>query len=386
MRILQVTNLVSHHQLPIARHLVSMVGEKNFRFAALEPPNAERLRLGWGASDTNPWVLRVAENHDDKQQFERWWDEADIVLCGERRFGRMADRLHRGKHCLYMSERWWKPPIGSLRLLSPRFLLMTMQFRKIADDPNFHYLAIGPFAVKDISKIVKLENRIWQWGYFPSTFSKQECATLPTTTFRILWAGRMLDWKRIDNLIKACALLQKEGVPVELTLVGDGPQLRALKNLAARILRPGNYSFIQPLPAHEVPRLMSEHHVYVLPSSSYEGWGAVINEAMACGRAVVASAKAGAAAAMINHGVNGLLFQPGDWRALAAQLSSIASDRVLLTSLGQAALRTIEEVWSPCVAAERLIEFGNSLLERRRPPLYESGPLAPATSWLNNKY
>lgn len=385
MKILQVTNLVSHHQLPIARHLISILGEQNFRFAALDAPDAERLRLGWNGTEVEPWILRVAEVESDKTQFERWWSEADIVLCGERRFHNMVDRLKLGNHCLYMSERWWKPPIGSFRLLWPRFLRMSMQFRRVAKDPGFHYLAKGPFAAADISKIADLENRLWQWGYFPPLPTECSLPRPQTETLRILWAGRMLDWKRVDTLIKATAALQKESTPVELTLVGDGPQRGALEKLAESILIPGRYSFVPPLPAEQVPLMMRNYDIYVLPSSSYEGWGAVVNEAMGCGLAVVASAKAGAAAAMIDHEVNGLLFQPGDWRDLATHLSRLAADRALLSSLGQAAQRTIGDLWSPRVAAERLIDFSNALLGKRKPPKYESGPLAPAKLWLKNR-
>jgi len=385
MKVLQVTNLISHHQLPIAQNLVSALGTQNFRFAALDLPDQERLRMGWNGAEKEPWILRVAETESDKIQFERWWDEADVVICGERRFERMADRLMLRKPCLYMSERWWKPPLGSLRLVWPKFRRMAMQFKRIARAPDFHYLANGPFAAIDISKIADLENRLWQWGYFPPLPTDQPSPSPQTQTLRILWAGRMLDWKRVDTLIKATATLQREGIPVELTLVGDGPKRGALEQLAASVLSPGRYCFAPPLPAHQVPLLMGMHDVYVLPSSAYEGWGAVINEAMACGRAVVASSQAGAAAAMIDHGVNGLLFQPGDWRDLSNHLGILAADRALLTSLGQAAQRTIRDTWSPRIAAERLIDFSNALLEQREPPEYESGPLAPANLWLNNR-
>ena len=97
MRILQVTNIISHHQLPLARQLASKVGPENFRFAVTEPPHAEREKLGWNSQVNEPWILRAGEHEEDRKEFEKWWDDADVVLCGERRFNQMQDRLDSGK-------------------------------------------------------------------------------------------------------------------------------------------------------------------------------------------------------------------------------------------------------------------------------------------------
>lgn len=273
MRILHVTNLVSHHQLPIARQLASALGGDNFRFAAIAPPDPERLRLGWSGTAAEPWILRAGECHADLIQFESWWDDADLVLCGERRFDRILDRLERGKLCFYMSERWWKPPLGRGRLLWPPFLKVVRQFKRVADHQSFHYLPKGPFAASDIAALANLNGRIWQWGYFTAVPTHESYEAPPTNRLKVLWAGRMLAWKRLDTLIKAAAALIRTGVTLELTLVGDGPQRQELERLAARLLDRSAYMFIEPIPAERVPQLMREHHVYVLPSSAYEGWG-----------------------------------------------------------------------------------------------------------------
>lgn len=382
MRVLQVSNIVSHHQLPIARHLHSKLGTENFRFAALNLPDAERLKLGWNGDHSDSWILRPGESESDRYSFEDWWNISDIVLCGERLISKMSDRLANGKICMYMSERWWKPPIGRGRLLHINFLRTALGLRRIALDERFHYLAIGPFAAKDLYPLIKSKNQMWQWGYFtelPEFFDNIPRKTKP---LRILWAGRLLKWKRVDTLIKAVSAIQAAGVASSLTIIGDGPHQNKLEETAKSLLQHGSYSFRGAVLAEQVSRFMQEHQVYVLPSSSYEGWGAVVNEAMSCGVAVVASSQSGAASALIHHGTNGLLFDSGNWRELANHLSSLAENDCFRKAIGESGRRTIESLWSPAVASKRLLEFSDSLLSRRELPKYEEGPLSPASSWL----
>ena len=281
-----------------------------------------------------------------------------------------------------MSERWWKPPVGGFRMLSPRYLAMALKFRRVATDPRFHYLAIGPFAARDIGKIADLNGRIWKWGYFTKGADCPPWRSPATGGLRIMWAGRMLTWKRVDTLIKAISALQGSGIRVELTIIGNGPDQERLERLAASSLDPGSYSFFGSMTPTKILERMKEHHVYVLPSTAYEGWGAVVNEAMDCGLAVIASSGAGAAAAMIRDRKNGLIFEPGDWRSLAAHIRRLEKDELFRTSLAQNARRTIVGLWSPTVAAQRLAEFGNALTYGRDLPFYGEGPLASANDWL----
>ena len=378
MKLLQVTNIVSHHQLPLARELVSLLGADNVRFASVKPPDQQRLSMGWSNDEINPWILRVAENQTDRREFDRWWREADVVLSGEVMFDKMIKRLSSGRWCLYMSERWCRPPFGGLRLLSPAFLRRAHQIRSLAGSRYFYYLAIGPFAADDISRITNFRGGVLQWGYFPPLQLGQVPSLSAKRGFHVLWAGRMLRFKRVDTLIRAVGRLHKDGLGVDLTLVGDGPLRDKLQGLAADVLKPGRYRFLGPVAAETVPALMLDHHVYALTSSGGEGWGAVTNEAMACGRAVVGSDMAGSVAAMIRHEDNGLIFESGNVDSLASQLRRLYFDRDLLDAVGSAASKTIDEIWSARVAAGRLVEFCSSLLHCGRLPAYVSGPLSPA--------
>lgn len=429
-----VTNIVSPHQLPLARRLVALLGPENFRYIATEPIHAERTSLGWGEGEQPSWLMQPASQPEQQNEAKEWIAHADVVLCGSRDINLFAGRIRNNKLTLYMSERWFKPPLGMLRLLHPRFLRMVMRFRQLARSPYLHYLPIGDYAAADMRRIADFYSpipalthsrtnafsysRLHLWGYFIEPPASPPPCRQREGALHILWAGRMLKLKRLDTLIKAVGFLIEAGKDVRLTLVGHGPEESRLQKMANRIntvhgsrfngsavqgntkrqkqtanpntatrpnasqsmaysLQPtAPITLHSPVPIAEVRTLMRQADVYVLPSNGYEGWGAVVNEALSEGCAVVASEAAGAAKTMIRNGENGLLFKPGDWRQLAAHLSCLHDDAIMRQRMAMDGQRTILEQWSPQIAAERLLKLCEALLAGQPPPEFHEGSLS----------
>ncbi len=377
MRIVQVTNIMSHHQLPLARGIAELVGKGNFRFVTTQATDEERRAMGWNPEENDPWILRAGEDEADRAHFEHWWNNADIVLCGDRLLEKINNRLAHGKPVFYMSERWWKPPIGSARLFHPGFARMAYRFRQLAASPYFHFLPIGDYSAEDMKRIASFKSRRWRWGYFTALPDPLPQRGNDLQGFRVMWAGRMLGWKRVDTLIKGFSRLLDERPDATLTLVGDGPEREKLANLARRQLAPGSYLFLPPQPVSVILEMMRQHHVYVLPSNAYEGWGAVVNEAMSEGCAVIASDTAGAAKSMIKHMANGLLFHAGEWNKLSELLILVNRDETLRLKLAREGQQTIAECWSPDLAAHRFVSFCEAMLGGNPLPVFESGPMSP---------
>lgn len=368
MRILQVNNIVSHHQLPFATELMQLVGKENFLYAALGRPDSERVRNGWITEYTEEWIIHPNESTYEFKKYEDFWMNADIVICAERLIERMQDRLDRGKICFYMSERWWKPPIGIARLIHPNFFKMSLAFKKLSKSECFHYLPIGPFAAKDMRLLIGTKSSKWSWGYLTELPESENLKNSKrfSDPVSILWVGRMLKLKRVDLLIKALAGLQRGGKEFKLTLVGDGPERKNLEKLASKLLDNTFYEFKDFIPSTEVLALMSNFDVYVLPSNAYEGWGAVVNEAMSVGCAVIASDKTGAGATLIDSGTNGLLFKSGCYNSLYNALNEIFTNQELIDKFSKAGRHTIETEWNPKSAAEKIFELSNALLNNEK--------------------
>lgn len=375
MKILQVNNIVSHHQLPFSKELVSLVGEENFLFAALGRPDSERLNNGWKKDYNEEWIIHPNDSIESHIRFDKFWHEADVVICGERLISKMQERVDDNKICFYMSERWWKPPVGMLRLFHPLYLKMFLEFKQLSKSKYFHYLPTGPFAAKDMALIAPMKGRVWQWGYFTEMPSvRRDLAETTDNVVSILWVGRMLKWKRVDLLIKALAKLKNEGKKFKLTLVGNGSERKNLEKLAKKLLGTSFYEFKEFIPSDEVPFLMAQHDIYVLPSNAYEGWGAVVNEAMAVGCAVIASDKTGAGASLIEHGVNGLLFKSGSEDSLYDCLSQLVNNKKLINDFSVKSRLIIRENWTPAIAAERFVQLSSSLINNE-PSANFKGPL-----------
>jgi len=126
--------------------------------------------------------------------------------------------------------------------------------------------------------------------------------------------GRLVPQKGFDVLIRALARL---GPEVRLTLVGEGPERSALQALATevgvadRVVFAGEHA--DPLP------WMAAADAVVLPSR-FEGMPGVLIEAMACGRAVVASDLPSVREVL--QGLDAPLVPAGDPEALAAGVSA----------------------------------------------------------------
>ena len=138
-----------------------------------------------------------------------------------------------------------------------------------------------------------------------------------------------------------------------------------------------SFQFMLPMPTVQVIELMKQHHIYVLPSNGYEGWGAVVNEAMSAGCTVIASSVAGSAKTMISHGNNGLLFETGDHEQLANLLIQLNIDEEMRHRLATAGQRTMLDSWTPKIGASRFISVCDALLSHHPVPNYTDGPMAP---------
>jgi glycosyltransferase involved in cell wall biosynthesis len=132
---------------------------------------------------------------------------------------------------------------------------------------------------------------IFEWGYF--TVQKKEDDSIIDTNdkhgFRVLFVGSLCKRKNVLSLItEMIKVLSKIEV---FTIIGDGP----LKNeVLKRINGFGNIQYMPNLDNSEVQKLMKNYDLLVLPSL-FDGWGAVINEALYAGCRVLASDNCGAA-------------------------------------------------------------------------------------------
>jgi len=136
---------------------------------------------------------------------------------------------------------------------------------------------------------------------------------------RIVFMGRLAQVKRVDLLIDAFVQIAPDRPEWDVVIVGSGPLEAELKaripdSLADRFIWTG---FIDE--QRRVTAVYKACDLLCLPST-YEPWALVINEAAACGLAMVSSDVVGAAAELVRDGQNGRVFKTGDVNALTEAL------------------------------------------------------------------
>src|SRR5258708_4722065 len=144
-----------------------------------------------------------------------------------------------------------------------------------------------------------------------------------------LFVGRLSEEKGIRTLVSAWQSLSD----IPLYVVGDGP--------LAETVGSRGVSWLGSQSRPQVYALMKDARVLIVPSTWYEIGPLTILEAYACGLPVIAS-DLGSMAERIEHGVNGLLFRPGDADDLVRQVRWVFNHPAQWTAMRAQARREFE--------------------------------------------
>lgn len=113
---------------------------------------------------------------------------------------------------------------------------------------------------------------------------------VPSKGHKFLYVGQIIERKNIVSLIKAFSYVHDESD--SLLIVGNGVELKNLKNLTREVGCSEKISFLDHKKPHELREIYSSCHTLILPSTN-EVWGLVVNEALTCGMHVVVSRACG---------------------------------------------------------------------------------------------
>jgi glycosyltransferase involved in cell wall biosynthesis len=203
-----------------------------------------------------------------------------------------------------------------------------------------------------------------QGRVIPSPVKIENVAHQGNGTFRVGMLGRIARWKGQHVFIEAFALAFPDG-PEHAAIVGaplfgadEDAYLDELRALADRLGLNGRLEFtgFRERIADELARLDVLVHASIEP----EPFGQVVAEGMLAGLPVVAAA-AGGPAEVVEDGVDGLLYPPGDTEALAEALRRLAADEPLRRRLGEAARRKAVE-FTPEAVAPQILDLYREVL------------------------
>ncbi len=159
-------------------------------------------------------------------------------------------------------------------------------------------------------------------------------------------------------LLDAFRLVLARHPDARLLIIGEGDEQAGLERRAADLALSGRVQWLGL--RSDVPELLAAADVFVLPSLQ-EGFPMVVLEALAAGKAVVAT-EVGAISKVVRDGENGLLVPPGDARALAGAIGYLLHDPALRRRLGDNGRALVREHFDFEATVTRYDEVYRSVL------------------------
>jgi glycosyltransferase involved in cell wall biosynthesis len=192
----------------------------------------------------------------------------------------------------------------------------------------------------------------------PNGFDLDKFAATKSRTRSILVVTRMLERKGVQDVVRALA---GTDLGFEIHIVGTGPYLDTLKELARQLQVNARFHGWLDNNSDELKALFETSAVFILPSHA-ENFPLVLLEAMAAGMAIVTTGQTGCREVV---GDAALLVPTGDETAIRSALQQLVSDADLRERLGRDARARIENLFSwPSVARQYMDLFERLLAER----------------------
>ena len=374
MKTVFISNYFNHHQKPLSDALDRLTGG-NYRFIATSEMRRERRELGYGGWEIPGYVLDFNSEAGRSESLAAI-ENADVLITGSCPRELFRRCVFSGKPVFNYSER-----IRKIDGLYNDLRLTAAMLRRIPRKDNIYLLAAGAYTYGDYARLGYFKDRAYKWGYFPEVkeYGNVDALISAKKKNSILWAGRLIKYKHAEHIIKAAEILSSRGIDFTIEIIGSGEKKDELSSLIEGSSLGERIKLTGSMPPEQVRRRMEESAVFVITADKEEGWGAVANEAMNSGCAVVSSDAPGSAPYLFKNGENGIIYKYGDVSALAEGIALLLNDEEKRVSLGKAAYDTVADLWNAYVAAERFITLAESILGgEKHPLLFADGPCSRA--------
>ncbi|MDB4926980.1 glycosyltransferase family 4 protein [Mucilaginibacter sp.] len=172
----------------------------------------------------------------------------------------------------------------------------------------------------------------------------------------ILFAGKFESVKNVELLLSAFINLNHPNA--HLLLVGNGINELTLKTAAAKSNVEAKIHFMDFKNQSFMPVIYQAANLFCLSSRS-ETWGLSVNEAMACGKAILVSDKTGCAADLVKTNINGCVFTSGSKNDIEEKLNLLVNKgKEGLFQMGETSKQIIKD-WNFTVQADNIINYKN---------------------------
>ena len=378
-----ISNFFNHHQRPFSEAMYGLLGD-GYAFVETESISQERLAMGWGEQDVPSYVVPANVFTTQREKVQQLIDNADVVIFGSAPRELLVNRIQKDKMIFRYSERPlkvkepWKYPV---RLVTWR--------RAMPQKKHTYMLCASAYTAGDFAQFGLFRNKCYKWGYFPATkrydidalFAQKSKNERPS----ILWAGRLIGWKHPDASILLAEQLKANGYRFDLNIIGNGAMESQIRAMIREKKLDDCVHMLGGMRPERVREYMERADIYLFTSDFNEGWGAVLNESMNSGCAVVASHAIGSVPFLVCDGENGMIYCNGDADSLYNKVSYLLDHPLEREKMGKNAYETLTDTWNAETAAERLLVLIEQLMDNGSTP-FKDGPCSKAEHLKDNWY
>jgi colanic acid/amylovoran biosynthesis glycosyltransferase len=214
--------------------------------------------------------------------------------------------------------------------------LRSARFAVTVSDYNWRYLA----AFDGAERLVRIYNGLDVERFAPNGAAREEPPL-------VLAVGRLIEKKGFADLVRACALLRRDGLAFRCRIVGKGELEGELRSLIEELGLEQHVELAGPIPREQLLAVYPRATVVVAPcvigsDGNRDGLPTALIEAMALGVPVVATDVTGIPE-LVEHGRTGLLVPQHDPEALAGAIRRIVAEPATAERLVRAGRARVEE-------------------------------------------
>lgn len=373
MKLVTFSVVLNQHQAPVADALWELTSHQ---FCFVELINLGDTKGGSEDYSKRPYLLRAWESPEaHNKAMEHARNAECCIFSGVDALPYQKERMSLGLLSFDMGERWLKH--GWKSLASPRLLKwLTAYYLGGWSRRPLYKLCMSAFAASDHYKLGTFKGKCYKWGYITEVGNYDVEASSDVTTSEItplMWCSRIMMLKHPELPILMAQKLKDKDYKFHLDMYGDGECRPKAEALVSELHLDEYVTIHGNVPNQQVREAMKKSEIFLFTSDRYEGWGAVANESLSCGCALVASDAIGSSPYLIKNEYNGYTFHSSCTNAsfdnpdlsalddLTMKVMFLLDNRDKLYEMRKNAIYNMQNLWSPQHAAKNLLQLIHDL-------------------------
>lgn len=381
MKVTFYSNFLTHHQVPFCIEMQKRLGE-DFKFVSTMRIFKWRLDMGFKDLDKEyDFVVRAYENDEEYNKAKKLALDSDIVIIGSTTDELIDERLKQDKITFRYRARVFIFLDGFFKTIfnKEKMQLFYNRHIKYRKNKNLYMLCANGYGASDFNLLHLYKDKIYKWGYFLETniydIDKLIEEKEKNEKMQIIWVARFINWKHPEIVLKLAKNLKNKNYNFNIKMLGTGVLEEKIKQRIEKENLSDVVQVVGQVPSDKVKDYMEEANIFIGTSDSREGWGAVINESMNAGCAIVANKKMGSVPFLITDNENGYTYK--NYKDLEEKVIKLIENKKLREKFSKNAYKYITEKWTANMAVNNLMELFESIIEKKETNI-KKGPASKA--------